>query len=409
MQHRTVHGTVHGPESGFVVALAAMVVAGCVAPLAGPGDAGPKPADAAAAATAVLGRGERDAGTLRVHFVDVGQGDGVIWQLPDGGFVVYDCGPPAASAEANPVVRRLRQLGLPPGAVLHALVSSHGHLDHVGGCQEVLEEYRVLHVYETWYDGSDAPASYKRFRDQLKAEGAVVHVLAGTPALEGEVLFRAGDELALPEEATATGARAVVLWPPAFQGKDWKDIAKSSIAVRLSFGETDFCFQGDLEAAQEQALAQAFPGRDCEVYLTGHHGSRYASSAPWLQAMDPEIAVVSFGTNPYGHPAREAMCRLQAAGAALYFTDRLGTVTVATDGRGANVAPAAPETIDYCAPGATGLEAVTPKDGAQGEEQPPDRGTQPPPPPVTDERVEVINEGTGSVDLTGVETPRQRH
>lgn len=291
-------------------------------------------------------------GTLRVHYVDVGQGDAVVWELPDGNLVVYDCGDVASSAEENPLVRHLRDaMGRPAGSEIWALVASHGHRDHVGGCDEVFESYRILHVYEGWYDGDDRPASYDRFRDLILAEGAQVHTLQETPAVEGEQVVRRWDALALPPGANAT---ATFFWPERME-TDWDSVAQGSLGVRLAFGATTFCFQGDVETAQEARLASEDAARDlsCDVYLVGHHGSREASSEAWLRRMDPELAVVSFGTNPYGHPTPQALCRVQQAGATVYATARAGTVTLQSDGREARVVKGTPETKDYCAAGAS--------------------------------------------------------
>ncbi|HVM45381.1 MAG TPA: MBL fold metallo-hydrolase, partial [Candidatus Thermoplasmatota archaeon] len=206
-----------------------------------------------------------EAGTLRVHYVDVGQGDGVFWELPDGSLVVYDCGPPARDADANAMVRYARDvLGRAPGSRIAALIASHGHLDHVGGCDELFETYEVETVFEAWYEGADAPASYRRFLAAIEAEGARVRRL---PEL------RVGDEIV---------PGATLLWPPSFAPGGWGAIAEASLVVRLRHGETSFCFQGDIEWRQEARL----DGR-CDVYLVGHHGSRHASSAPWLARMSP--------------------------------------------------------------------------------------------------------------------------
>lgn len=271
-------------------------------------------------------------GTLRVHYVDVGQGDGTVWQLPDGSVVVYDCGPAADSPDANAMVRKLRALGIAGGSRLRALVASHGHLDHVGGCQEVLSEYAVDDLYDLGYPREDRPQSYQRFLDEVAAEGGRVHAFPETRA--GFALF------------DVQGARATLLWPEAMPSS-WDAIAEASLVVRLSFGATSFCFQGDVETAQEARLDGA-----CTVYLVGHHGSRYASGDAWLARMRPSIAVVSFGENPFGHPTSEALCRVQQAGAAVYATHRAGDVAVESDGTGARVVAGTPESKDYCAPGA---------------------------------------------------------
>lgn len=272
-------------------------------------------------------------GTLRVHYLDVGQGDATIWELPDGAIAVYDCGPPVAQNVTNPVVRYLRdELGRPVGSRLAALIASHGHLDHIGGCEEVLANYDFEHLYEAWYEGDDAPQSYHRFRSQLLAENSTLHTLAD---------LAPGARLAIPS------ARATLLWPHAFAPGGWDAIAEASLVVRLEHGSTSFCFQGDIEDRQERQLAGG-----CDVYLAGHHGSRSASSAGWLAKMGPKIAIVSFGENGYGHPTTEALCRIQQAGADIVATHRAGDIIVTTEGNEADLRRGAKETANYCAHGA---------------------------------------------------------
>ena len=266
-------------------------------------------------------------GTLRVHYVDVGQGDGTLWEMPDGSIVVYDCGPPAPDADSNPMVEYLRDgLGRAPGSAIAALVASHGHLDHIGGCEEIFAQYEVETVYEAWYTGDDAPESYRRFLREIEAEGARIHRL---PQLQ-------------PGATLVPGA--TLLWPNAFASGGWDAIAEASLVVRLQHGSTSFCFQGDIEAAQEASLS----GR-CDVYLVGHHGSRYASSAPWLERMEPRVAVASFGENSYGHPHAEALCRIQLEGAKVYATHRSRGVIVSSDGEALHVEQGEAEQADYCA------------------------------------------------------------
>lgn len=271
------------------------------------------------------------AGTLRVHYLDVGQGDGTVWELPDDSLVVYDCGPPAEDAARNPMVSYLRDtLGRPEGSRLTALLASHGHLDHVGGCEEVLAAYDFERIYDTDYGGDDAPASYHRFRGSIEAEGAT---LVGLPSI------RPGEPLPLPS------AKATFLWPPAFAPGGWDAIAEASLVVRLQHGATSFCFQGDIEEQQERQLEGA-----CDVYLVGHHGSKYASSAPWLARMGPSIAVVSYGPNEYGHPTPEALCRVQQAGAQVHATAGAGAIIVESDGASVRATWENSVSQDFCLP-----------------------------------------------------------
>jgi competence protein ComEC len=312
-----------------ILIAAVLLLAGCVAPTL--------PGDQPTAQNPVPNLGP---GNATVTFVDVGQGDGTIWQLGDK-VIVYDCGDARSSAETNPMVLALRSLGYPSGSTLHALVASHGHSDHVAGCSEVLQEYAFQHVYDTWYDGDDRPQAYRRFQDELTGEGAVLHTLG-----DGPNGFRAGHIL-----AAGDGYEAKVLWPAGPQVTSWDDIAENSIVVRLQVGSTSFCFQGDIETAQEALIVDANPDLRCTAYLAGHHGSSHASSGKLLTTIRPEFTIVSSGNNTYGHPTSQALCRLQSVGTAIFVTWRLGTITVSSDGSSIGVSPGGSETADYCALG----------------------------------------------------------
>lgn len=378
--------------------LIAALLSGCITPVAPPAipqpDLETRSTAPVVTTTAVEASTQPVAGLVRVHYVDVGQGDGTIWQLPDGTVIVYDCGDRSTSSSSNPMNRFLREeMGMLPGARIHALIASHGHLDHVGGCQEILDDYVVEHLYDTWYPGGDAPETYEGFRQQARAESGVIHVLRDDAALEGDELFSRWDDLALPATAIAKGVRAQIIWP-GIEVSRWDDVGHESIGVRLSFGATDFCFQGDIETQQEAQLANSFSGLDCEVYLVGHHGSAQASSATWLTKMDPEVAVVSFGENSYGHPTSAALCRVQNAGAAIYATHRLRDITVETDGNAIAVTPAMSETKDYCANDSTYWAEAAPTTASSS--------APPADPPAEDYNVEITHieadpEGTDGI------------
>ncbi len=346
-----------------VALLLAILVAGCTQP-AGPDKNPPATTNPTSASTApaasttpssttattqTSGGVYGATGALFVHYVDVGQGDGVIWQLPDTSIVIYDCGDEASSTATNPMTTYLRNvIGLAPGSHIRALIASHGHQDHIGGCEEILADYQVDAVYDEWYLGDDAPQSYKTFRQEVLAEGAIIHTLVDDPSID-DVHFAQGDYL---DFGHGTGMSARIMWPPG-PASSWDQIAEKSIAIQLQGGDYQFCFQGDIEAAQEATLASAqAPGFDCDVYLVGHHGSKYASSDAWLSKMDPEYAVVSFGPNSYGHPTSEALCRVQKQ-AKIYATDRLGNIVIGVAGLELHVSPDQPEDKNYCAPGAS--------------------------------------------------------
>lgn len=274
-------------------------------------------------------------GQVIVHYIAVGQGDGVIWELPGKQFVVLDCGVPT-DLDGSFMVTALQGLGLAKGGSIWGLIASHGHQDHIGGCDEIFDTYHVERVYETWYEGEDMPRSYERFQAKIQAEvllGAQLYSLGDGPAA---LPFEPGDFLPLGQE----GISAQILWP-SDQATRWDSIAEHSIVVRLSAGGVDYCFQGDIELGEEDDILDSGADVDCEVYLAGHHGSRHASGENWLAAMSPEHTILSYGVNSYGHPTKDAYCRIEAVGSLLYSTLESGDIAVATDGVNitVNVAP----------------------------------------------------------------------
>lgn len=280
-------------------------------------------------------------GQVIVHYIDVGQGDGVIWELPGKQFVVLDCGVPT-DLDDSYMVTAMKGLGLAPGAIVWGLIASHGHQDHIGGCDEIFDTYKIERIYETWYEGSDRPTSYKRFQEKIEAEvilGAQLYSLGEGPAA---LPFKAGDFLPLGQD----GISAEILWPNN-QATRWDRIAEHSIVIRLSAGGVDYCFQGDIELGEEEDILNSGVDVDCEVYLAGHHGSRHASGENWLAALSPEHTILSYGVNSYGHPTEDAYCRIADVGSLLYSTHVSGDIAVATDGVNITV-NAAPVNLTNC-------------------------------------------------------------
>jgi hypothetical protein len=109
------------------------------------------------------------------------------------------------------------------------------------------------------------------------------------------------------------------------------------VVTRLSYKDDCFLFVGDSEEPTERALVSRGLGA-CDVLKVAHHGSEYSSIQPFLDAVRPEIALISVGKgNSYGHPGASTLSRIQAMGARIYRTDLQGTITLTTTGNGVRV------------------------------------------------------------------------
>lgn len=250
-------------------------------------------------------------GRLHVHVLDVGQGDAIFIETPSGRQVLIDGGP-SPSLLLSRLGRRMpfwdRSLDL--------VILTHPDGDHITGLVGVLERYWVDAV--VWREVGCDGTICERWR-QLVADGEAT-------VYRGE----AGLEMALEE-----GLRLAVLQPGAelLEGEGFND---NSLVMRLSYGRASLLLTGDIEAQAEETLLRSGAELRSTVLKVAHHGSCGSSRTAFLEAVAPEVAVISVGENDFGHPCDEVVERLEAVlgdgGTRLYRTDQHGTVELVSDG-----------------------------------------------------------------------------
>ncbi len=249
-------------------------------------------------------------GLLSIHFLDVGQGDAIAIETPEGRWLLIDAGPrtPYDDAGRRVVLPFLRRHGV---RRLEIMVITHGDADHLGGAPVLMRALEPGLVLEP---GQPLPS-------RLYLEHLAVLDRVGSRWRAA----RAGDTIRLD------GLVLAVLHPDTAWIRRNLSPNENSVVLRLSFGEFDALFAGDIGEVVEEALSASVPAS--EVLKVAHHGSRYSTSPKWLEELGPLVAVISVGRNRYGHPAPETITRLRASGAELFRTDRGGTVTIRSDGR----------------------------------------------------------------------------
>lgn len=259
---------------------------------------------------------------LVVTALDVGQGDSILVEGPRGGRLLLDGGP-----DPDRLLTVLDRHVPPWDRRIDLVILTHPHEDHVAGLAMLLARYRVAGVAENGMLGT-GPGDVA-FRQRLATMGM------GTSRLA------AGDRLSLD------GIRADVVWPirgevPATAPSEGRRVNDTSVVLDLRFGARRILLTGDIEDDVDPRLLAAGigeGGQRLDVLKVAHHGSRTATSDGWLAALRPRVALVSAGVgNPYGHPARPTLERLEAHGARVLRTDLDGDLEVSTDGRDLRVA-----------------------------------------------------------------------
>ncbi len=242
---------------------------------------------------------------LRVSFLDVGQGDGILLETPQGAMLV-DAGPPEARVD-----RQLRNMGLQS---LAAIVISHAHRDHVGGVPAVLRSLAVGAVIDPMQPGQGF--------DELTMRSTARRL--GVPLVPARVGQRYG----------LGRLRLRVLWPD-HAGPPGENPHLHGAVVLASYGSIDLLLTGD----SESEVTRALPLRQVEVLKVAHHGSSDPGLAEELRVLRPRVAVISVGAhNDYGHPRADTLAALRArAGLDVYRTDESGRIVLESDGRSLTV------------------------------------------------------------------------
>ncbi|PIE79701.1 MAG: DNA internalization-related competence protein ComEC/Rec2 [Chloroflexi bacterium] len=248
-------------------------------------------------------------GLLHVAFLDVGQGDAIFIQTPTGRQILVDGGfyPSVLNEQLG------RQIPFWDHH-LDILIATHPDADHVAGLVEVFDRYTIDHLIT-----NDAEQGSSDIYDAL--------LQAAQETNTKRHITQAGEIIDIGD-----GVRLEILHPgPHFATLDRNE---NSVSFRLTYGDFSLLLTGDVEEEGEQTmLAQSYPLQSL-VFKAGHHGSKTSSTMPFLEAVRPQIIIISAGEdNRFNHPHPEVLARAQAIGAAVLGTYELGTIEVTTDGQ----------------------------------------------------------------------------
>ena len=254
---------------------------------------------------AALGEVEK---VLTVAFLDVGQGDAIFIETPDGVQVLIDGGPDSG------VVRELSKQLPFFDKTIDVVLATHSDKDHIGGLIDVLERYQVETIIRTENkNDTEVAALFDTFQN---TEGAEVY------------FARAGQQLQIGASTT------LLILSPQGDPTDWESNT-ASIVAQLEYGESTFMLTGDAGVNIEEYLSETYGSLlQSDVLKLGHHGSRTSSGDIFLDTVSPRYAVVSAGAgNSYGHPHKEVVENLDERDIEILQTADLGTIVFKSDGK----------------------------------------------------------------------------
>ena len=238
-------------------------------------------------------------GEVKVHFIDVGQGDAVLIQGTGGQNVLYDGGRRNADA-----LEYLQRIGI---TKLDIVIASHPDADHVGGLDKVIDFYKPR-----FYMDNGVVATTQVYKDVLEAVST-----AGTSLLD-------------PVRRTISLGEATLEIIPPPNDPDFNR-NNNSIGLILDFGNFETALTGDAEEEEFAWWLENTPEylREVEIYKSAHHGSSNGDTKEGIELLSPEVVVIGVGEgNNFGHPTNQALELYKSVNATVLRTDEKGDVVI---------------------------------------------------------------------------------
>ncbi|ECL8005330.1 MBL fold metallo-hydrolase [Listeria innocua] len=244
--------------------------------------------------------------TIKVHFIDVGQGDAIYIKAPSGEDILIDAG---NKGKGKIVVNYLKKLKVKD---IEVMVASHPDADNIGGLPEVMNSIKVKSLYAP--NSTNTTAAYKDFVNTAKKKKLSIKTA------------KAGVKLPIK------GVNAQFVGPVKTYGKT--DRNNWSAVLHLAYKKNTFLLTGDAQTKAETDMIKAKKTLRADVLKVSTQGSKTATSKAFVNVVKPKYAIISVGKNGYGHPTSQTVTTLTKAKAKVYRTDRNKTIVVT--GNGAN-------------------------------------------------------------------------
>lgn len=241
---------------------------------------------------------------LKVHFIDVGQGDSMLLETPNDKYILIDGGRPEYGKKVLAYLKKKKV------KKLDLIIASHPDYDHIGGLVEVMKEVDVKQVIDS--GKLHHTRTYARYLSEIRKRDILFNL-----AMEGDVIDL-DPELAIRILNT--------------YGKG-RNSNQSSIVLKVEFKDITFLFTGDIGKEQEKRLSKKYDIQ-ADIIKIAHHGSKTSSSIDFLKRVDPDVALLSYKKrNHFGHPVDRVITNLYKLDTHIYSTAVFGDIVIITNGK----------------------------------------------------------------------------
>lgn len=239
---------------------------------------------------------------LKVHYLDVGQGDSIFIELPNNETMLIDA---AESYQSENIINYLKNLNYKK---IDYVIGTHPHTDHIGGLKDIINTFEIGKIYMPKVVSTTK--TYESLLMTIKDKNLKINTAkAGTSIIDIDTLKI---NILAPNNSTYT------------------ELNNYSVVTKITYGTTKFLFMGDAEKLSENEIKEDVTA---DVIKIGHHGSNTSSSIDFIKKVNAKYGIISVGlNNKYNLPKEETITNWENSGTKIYLTSINGTITAISDG-----------------------------------------------------------------------------
>lgn len=239
---------------------------------------------------------------LKVHYLDVGQGDSIFIELPNNETMLIDA---AESYQSENIINYLKNLNYQK---IDYVIGTHPHTDHIGGLKDIINTFEIGKIYMPKVVSTTK--TYENLLMAIKDKNLKINTAkAGTSIIDTDALKI---NILAPNNSTYT------------------EHNNYSVVTKITYGTTKFLFMGDAEKLSENEIKEDVTA---DVIKIGHHGSNTSSSINFIKKVNAKYGIISVGlNNKYNLPKEDTVTNWENSGTKIYLTSINGTIRASSDG-----------------------------------------------------------------------------